>query len=228
MSKLDIATKCLHADTSSTADIACPLHVSTTYKLPREYNEHAASLKGYLPATDPLPDFHHYSRCTTEPRNRLEAVLGALEDGHAVTYSSGLAAVFALFQSIQPKTVVMSREGYHGTHGSIDIFKRQRQTKVLWIEDVDAKTLRDLDDAMIWLESPQNPRGEVVDVGYYASLINENVILAVDATFAPPPLQNLLSHGIECLIRCSCCDAFLNQIFRRPLGFIGWCFDDER
>jgi cystathionine beta-lyase/cystathionine gamma-synthase len=56
---------------------------------------------------------------------------------------------------------------------------------------------------LLWLESPQNPRGEVVDLQHLKSLIPAGVIIAVDCSFAPPPIQNLLDHGNEAFLqRC--------------------------
>lgn len=45
---------------------------------------------------------------------RAELVLGQLEGGHAVLYSSGMATVFAALHHYNPKRVVINK-GYHGT-----------------------------------------------------------------------------------------------------------------
>ena len=43
---------------------------------------------------------------------------------------------------------------------------------------------------MVWLETPKNPKCEVYDVAHYAAKCRAAcATLAVDATFAPPPLQ---------------------------------------
>ena len=79
--RFELATLALHADDGIEPgpDIAPPLHPTTTY------------------AAD-NPQALVYSRNDQATRNRLEAVLGALEGGYAVVYASGLAAVSALLQ----------------------------------------------------------------------------------------------------------------------------------
>lgn len=63
-----------------------------------------------------------YSRVTAPTRNRVEHLLGQLEDptAHAVTYSSGLSAAFAALTHYNPKRVAIDK-GYHGTHDVIQV-----------------------------------------------------------------------------------------------------------
>jgi cystathionine gamma-synthase len=101
---MKLATKSLHADKASSPDVSAPLHVSTTFRYPQGYNEFKASQRGWLPGDqEQPPNFHIYSRYSQETRTRLEQVLGALEDGFAVTYSSGLTSIFALMLHLQPE-----------------------------------------------------------------------------------------------------------------------------
>ena len=126
MFDLSLETRCLHSDETNMTDISCPLHVSTTYRYHPSYNDNVAVQRGWLSSSSTPDQDHTYSRNTTETRTRLETVLGNLEGGAAVTYSSGLAAIFALFQALAPKRILMSKEGYHGVHGVIDLYKRGR------------------------------------------------------------------------------------------------------
>ncbi|KAJ3358682.1 hypothetical protein HDU91_005147 [Kappamyces sp. JEL0680] len=171
------STLSIHGDDQhSTADIACPLHVSTTFVFPKGYNENAAVARGWLPETERVDTgpFHLYSRNTTETRSRLEKVL------------------------------VLSREGYHGSHGSLQVFNRNRNTQIRWLEEETSTSLAALGKGdLVWLESPQNPRGEVADLSYYRKHLSKEVVVAVDATFAPPPIQTLLSHGANIVMHSS-------------------------
>ncbi|KAJ3088974.1 hypothetical protein HK102_007495 [Quaeritorhiza haematococci] len=217
------STLCLHADTPHlTPDISPPLHVSTTYRHPNDYNDKAAIARGlvsaeYLAAVTGkksgagevnVGGHHEYSRDSIETRSRVEKVLGALEGGTAITYASGLAAATALFQCVQPKRVYMSKEGYHGTHGVVGIYTRGRpDVEVIYIEDrgagVDPGTLHFQEGDLVWLESPQNPRGEIYDVERYAKRKAPGAILAVDCTFSPPPVQYGLQLGADIVMHSS-------------------------
>ena len=71
---------------------------------------------------------------------------------------------------------------------SLAVYRRKRNVTIRWLEDETDETLKTLVKGdMIWLETPQNPRGEVAD------LLTRVAVGACDATFAPPPIQCLLS-----------------------------------
>ncbi|KAJ3125622.1 hypothetical protein HK098_008350 [Nowakowskiella sp. JEL0407] len=206
----DLATISIHADANfHSADIAAPVSVSTTYRFPESWNNNAAIKAGYLSQQNDAPleevisgenGFNLYSRYTIDSRSRVEAVLGEIENGYAVTYSSGLAAVSALIFYVAPQRILISREGYHGTHGCIGIYQRSNPSVVIsYVEDMKFpltfSSLNDID--LIWLESPQNPRGEIYDLRLFASLKPPKSILVVDSTFSPPPLQYCLAAGVD-------------------------------
>ena len=98
----------------------------------------------------------------------------------------------------------MSKEGYHGCHDAIHVYSRNRVVDVQWLEDITATGLKELpNDSLVWLESPQNPRGEVADLNYYRTNCPSHTLIAVDSTFAPPPLQALLSCGADFVMHSS-------------------------
>ncbi|KAJ3413103.1 hypothetical protein HDV05_008499 [Chytridiales sp. JEL 0842] len=207
---MEFSTKALHADDEAhtTPDISPPIHVSTTFRYPSDWNTKAAIQRGFLPPeavepSDPehVSKNHIYSRMSMDTRDRLEAVLGALENAHAVTYASGLAAVYAALIYYQPKRLIISKEGYHGTHGSVDLYKRGRDwVEIVHLEDFDGPYLS---GDMIWLESPQNPRGEIYDIQAYKDKCPAGAIVAVDSTFSPPPLQYCLANGADVVMHSS-------------------------
>jgi cystathionine gamma-synthase len=206
------ATIAIHADSEAVADVSPPMHISTTYKYPSGHNEAAAVKNGWMaaePGFSAPNNFHIYSRDTLETRTRVEKVLGELDGGQSVVYSSGLAAISALFETLQPQTILISNEGYHGTHGTLERYTKGRSIQVLYLEEnSDPSHLAQLKPGdLVLLESPQNPRGEVADIAYYAQHIQEGVYLAVDATFCPPPLQRVLDHGAHIVMHS--CTKFL-------------------
>lgn len=55
-------------------------------------------------------------------RQRVEAIMGQLEGGEAITYSSGLAAVTALIHAIKPRRLFVAA-GYFGVNAAFKQWK---------------------------------------------------------------------------------------------------------
>jgi cystathionine gamma-synthase len=173
------ATLALHADDGAepAADVAPPLHLATTY----------------LAGND---EALIYGRNDTATRRRLELVLGQLEGGHAVTYASGLAAVYAALRHLRPKRVAIDR-GYHGTHM---VLQRLREDGVEVIELDAAPRAGDV----IWLETPKNPTCEIEDIAAHAHRAQGvGAKVVVDSTFATPILQHPLALGAHLVMHSS-------------------------
>lgn len=210
---MDLSTLAIHADDEygSSKDVAPAMHVSTTFRYPVDHNICAAVDRGFLDASvlpiEASKATHVYSRDSTETRDRLEAVLGSLESAFAVTYSSGSSAFFAALQFYQPKQILMPQEGYHGAHGVVGLYTRSRNVKVLHLTDSEAENkvlLQSLQKSdLLWLESPQNPRGEVSDLDLFKKHCASGVVIGVDSTFAPPPIQCMLSNGAHIVMHSS-------------------------
>ncbi|KAI8608106.1 Cys/Met metabolism PLP-dependent enzyme-domain-containing protein, partial [Chytriomyces sp. MP71] len=222
---LDFSTLAIHADMgveSGSVDIAAPLHVSTTFEYPTDYNLRIALSKGVVTESDALgahllspglpgkPQQDQplvYSRMATTTRDRVESVLGALDHGHAVTYASGLAAIHAAFVFFNPSRIFMARAGYHGSHGVLDLFKRGRQeVEVIFLSEADSMPPKDAvfkRGDLVWLEMPQNPNGEIFDIPAFKARCETGAIVAVDLTFAPPPLMYGLDLGADCVMHAS-------------------------
>ena len=138
-----LETQLIHSpnpQTNAIPDVAPPMHVSTTFEYP------ASVIQG--PSADDLlslgdsASFDIYSRLTSPNRTALELTLGSLESGAlAVTYSSGLAAAAAFFQRFLPLRVVISKEGYHGTHQVLDLYRQGRNV----VRSLSFKTRLDCD-----------------------------------------------------------------------------------
>ncbi len=173
------ATLALHADDGAepAADVAPPLHLATTY----------------LAGND---EALVYGRNDTATRRRLETVLGALEGGHAVTYASGLAAVYAALRHLRPKRVAIDR-GYHGTHL---VLQRLQEDGV----EVIGLAAKFRAGDVIWLETPKNPTCEIEDIAAYARRAHgAGAKVVVDSTFATPILQQPLALGADLVMHSS-------------------------
>ncbi|KAJ8096685.1 Cys/Met metabolism PLP-dependent enzyme-domain-containing protein [Lipomyces tetrasporus] len=190
---LRIASLSVHADDSyaMVSDVAPPLHVSTTY----HYNSDPSKLKSAREhdiriKTDESSFI--YSRFGNPVVERVEAVLSAILNGHAVVYSSGLAAYTGSLAYYHPKRLSIG-DGYHGCHGVAHIF-----TRFSGLEEVPLYDDSVSEGDLVHVETPINPTGQSVDLAKAVDFArSRGAKILVDATFAPPPLQDPFEFGVD-------------------------------
>jgi len=142
-----------------------------------------------------------YGRYGNETWTALEAAIGALEGGQTLSYSSGMAAVSAVFSTLPVGAkVVASNQGYSGVMtllGNLTAAKKISATLVA-IADTD-EVIAALDGAdLLWLESPTNPSLDVADLpALIKAAKSQNITVAVDNTFATALLQRPLLMGAD-------------------------------
>ncbi|CAK3762963.1 cystathionine gamma-synthase [Lecanosticta acicola] len=204
-SKLSLATRGIHADdpTNAYTDVAPALHVSTTYRYPRNpdelVTEHDLDIGSRFPIGGPIKgDAHIYSRLTAPNASRLELLLTSVLGAPALTYSSGLSAFHALLVHLHPKVVAIGA-GYHGCHGVLKLYQRLTGCKIVDLFDEKSWDEADLGKGdVVHLETPVNPTGVAYDIQHFADLAhNRGAVLTIDATFAPPPLQDPWAFGAD-------------------------------
>ncbi|MEW5991436.1 MAG: aminotransferase class I/II-fold pyridoxal phosphate-dependent enzyme [Chloroflexota bacterium] len=134
----------------------------------------------------------------------LEAALGALEGGRAVTFATGLAAATAIADLVPVGgTVVLSTVTYYGVR---NIFERLQASGRLHLRMVPADDTAEIllaadNAAMVWVESIANPLLVVADIPAIAAGARERGALAVvDATFATPLRQRPLDLGADIVL----------------------------
>ncbi len=193
MSDLGLNSLLIHADDSlaRVIDIASPIDVSTTYKYPDDPND-------LVPACDKkdFSDRFIYSRFSHPNTERVEKVLEAVfgEGSHVIAYSSGLSSFYAAMTYFSPKTVAIG-DGYHGCHGILNILTKNYGLKQIPL-DAPEEELQPGD--IVHLETPVNPTGISFDIQHYADKAHRRgAYLLVDATFAPPPLQDPFLFGAD-------------------------------
>ncbi|KAF4594652.1 cystathionine beta-lyase [Ophiocordyceps camponoti-floridani] len=190
---LSLASRAVHADDGIAAHraVAPAMHVSTTFRYARDPER--LDPDDVIDPAAPL-DSHIYSRESAPNTARLEAVLASVLGGPTVTYASGLAAFHALLVRINPRRIAMTA-GYHGCHGVVDIMSRLTGLRRLSLDcDVDELGPGDV----IHVETPLNPVGEARNLAVYAERAREaGAYLTVDATLAPPPLQDPFAFGAD-------------------------------
>jgi cystathionine gamma-synthase len=142
-----------------------------------------------------------YGRYGNPTWTAFEDVLGRLEGGRALAFSSGLAAISTVLELVgHGETVVAPRHCYLGTLAQLaDLEQRGRVVaRLVDITDTDAVVAACDDAALLWLESPTNPAMEVADVeALCAGAHAAGVTVVVDNTFATPMLQRPLDLGAD-------------------------------
>jgi cystathionine gamma-synthase len=140
-----------------------------------------------------------YGRSGNPTWTAFETAVGRLDDGHAVAFASGIAAVTAVLGVLPAGPVVAPRCCYHGTRVALE----RRGVEVRWVDPADtAAVLAALPGAAaLWVESIGNPLLEVPDVPALADAARAaGVRTVVDATLATPILQRPLTLGADMVV----------------------------
>ena len=142
-----------------------------------------------------------YGRYGNQTWNALEDAISALEGGQTLAFSSGMAAVSAVF-SILPigAPVVASNQGYSGVMTLLKTFHESGRLEVRFVDIVDTSAVIEAmkGAALVWIESPTNPCLDVADLeSLIATAKKSGIGVAVDNTFATPLVQNPLAMGAD-------------------------------
>ena len=141
-----------------------------------------------------------YSRDDGTPTwEALEEVVGGLESGRAVAFSSGMAAIASVFDQLAAgAVVVLPDDCYQGVAGLAAAGAERGRWSVQRVAvDDTAGWIRACGAAdLLWLESPSNPLLTVADLeAVCAAPRKPGAIVAVDNTFATPLNQQPLAFG---------------------------------
>ena len=188
--KMRFGTKVIHAGLkpdSATGAVMTPIYQTSTYhqKTPGEH-------KGFA-----------YSRTSNPTRKALEDNLAALENGkYGLCFGSGLAAIDAVIKLLKMGDEVISTNDLYG--GSYRIFTQVFAQFGIHFKFVPMNNVKAIEAAittntkLIWVETPTNPMMNIIDIAAVSEVAKKNnVLLAVDNTFATPFLQNPLDLGAD-------------------------------
>lgn len=147
-----------------------------------------------------------YSRDDSTPTwAAFEAVVGALENAEAVSFSSGMAAIAAVFDLLRVNArIVWPEDCYQGVAGMIREGERLgRWTAIrLPVENTDAWCTAAATADLVWIESPSNPLLAVADLRRIGSTTRpDGSILAIDNTLAGPLAQQPLDMGVDVAVQ---------------------------
>jgi cystathionine gamma-synthase len=142
-----------------------------------------------------------YGRYGNESWSALEAAISELEGGQTLSFSSGMAAISAVF-SILPigAPVVASNQGYSGTMSLLNQHHASGRLEVRFVDITNTEEVVAAikGAALLWLESPTNPCLDVADLpALIAAAKKQTVGVGVDNTFATPMVQTPLSMGAD-------------------------------
>ena len=142
-----------------------------------------------------------YGRYGNQTWSALESAIGELEGGTTLAFSSGMAAISAVF-SILPigAPVVASNQGYSGVMTLLNSFHESGRLEVRFVDVVNTQAVIDAmkGAAFLWLESPTNPCLDVADLATLIAAAKKlGIGIGVDNTFATPLVQNPLAMGAD-------------------------------
>lgn len=187
---MKFGTKAVHAGVEpdpTTGAIMTPIFQTSTY-----VQEEPAKHKGYA-----------YARGANPTRNALQKSIAALENGKfGLCFSSGMGATDTVIKLLNQGDEVITSNDLYG--GSYRMFKRVYERlgiKFHFIDLTKAENINALINEktkLIWLETPSNPLMNIIDIQACVAIAKKNnLLVAVDNTFASPYLQNPLDLGAD-------------------------------
>lgn len=187
---MKFATRAIHGGLepdSATGAIMTPIYQTSTF-----VQEEIGNHKGYA-----------YSRTSNPTRDALEKNLAAIENGRfGACFGSGMAAIDCVLKMLNLGDEVISTNDLYG--GSYRIFKTIFEKYGIKFHFVPMDDIGNIQSKinsntkLIWVETPTNPMMNIIDIEAVATISKaNNIILAVDNTFATPFLQNPLDIGAD-------------------------------
>lgn len=205
MTDLSLDTLAIHAGEEpdpSTGALTPPIHMSSTFRLPR----FGPALFNAL--TMGTPDAPYvYVRWGHPTARVLEEKMAALEGGEAaLALSSGMAAVSALlFTFLDRGDHIIASEVCYA--GSVELFGLHLQRYGIDVSLVDTSDPEQVRQAlrprtkMVYVETPANPILRLSDIAALAEIAHDaGALLVVDSTWAGPCLQRPLALGADYVI----------------------------
>jgi cystathionine gamma-synthase len=189
--RLHPATLAVHAGAEPDAEtgaLAPPIHLATTFK--------------HGPAGERVAGYE-YQREGNPTQDRLEAALTALEGGAAaLAFASGMAAMTGLLESLpNGARVLVPDDCYSGLRFLAREFLPERGIEAVAVDmsDLDAVATACAGNvAILWAETPSNPRMKICDITRLARIAHAHgALLVCDNTFATPVLQQPLTLGAD-------------------------------
>ena len=190
---MGFATDAIHVGQEpdpATGAIVAPIYQTSTYVQPE-----LGQSKGY-----------DYARTTHPNRRALERTVAKLEGGSAAfVFTSGMAAIDAVFRLLRPGDHAIVSEAVYG-----GVIRLTTQFLVQWgleFSFVDTSSMELVERAvkpntkMIYVETPTNPTMGVTDLAAVSQIAAAHgATLVVDNTFLSPYLQSPIAFGAHIVV----------------------------
>lgn len=186
-------TRVVHAGAEpdpQTGAIMKPIYQTSTY---------VQSEPGEFPVYD-------YARAGNPTRTGLEEALAGIEGARfGLAFASGLAAIQAVIQLLEPGDQVLVCDDVYG--GSGRLFRQLFAKYDIGFDFIDMTSMQEVRSAwtprtkLLWIETPTNPMLKIIDIEAMSALAQENgAWVAVDNTFASPIFQTPLALGASMVV----------------------------
>jgi cystathionine gamma-synthase len=145
-----------------------------------------------------------YGRYGNPTWTAFEDAVGALENGRALAFSSGVAAIDAVLSLLPDGAVIVGPDSAYP--GTADLMNERVSAgtatfRPVPVADTSAVTAALSGADLVWLESPTNPNLDVADIAAIADAARAAcALLAVDNTFSTPILQRPLDLGADMVV----------------------------
>lgn len=177
-----------NAPDPATGAVAPPIHLATTFR----HGAAGERIAGY-----------EYQREGDPTNDRLREALTALEGGEdALTFASGMAAISTLLECLpNGARLLIPDDCYTGLRMFCAEYLPERGIETVTVDMGDLDAVRaacTLQTALVWIETPSNPRMKISDIAALVEIAHASGALAVvDNTFATPLLQRPLALGAD-------------------------------
>jgi methionine-gamma-lyase len=188
---------------------ATPLYLSSTYvyESPEKAQEvFKGKAKAYI-----YSRWSHPNAELVEKKIEQMESYGAKASCRSLIFSSGMAAISALFQSlIKPGDSLIIQGNIYGTtvdyvnHAVAQFGLKVHYMDFKQLDKIEAVLKKDKKVKLVYAETPSNPTINCYDLKALSTLAHKyKVKMAVDNTFASPYLQRPLDYGVDFVVHSS-------------------------
>lgn len=190
-----IDTRCIHGENHRITDANC----SVSYPIYQ-----TASFSHLTPGHN-LNGFD-YTRESNPTRAYLEETVSSLESAcDTVAFTSGMAAISAVFELFRPGDhLLLGEDLYGGVVRLMDRVSAKNGYRVEYADTTDPELLRQKirpGTRAVYFETPTNPMMRVTDIRKAAEIAHAaGALLIVDNTFMTPIFQNPIPEGADIVV----------------------------